>query len=100
MSVWGKPELRNDPRYKDDPTRTLYQAELRKEIERWTSQKTVEEVCDLLLNAGVPASPIHDLQQATQSEHAKVRAVLTHLDDGGNTISVSTCFSLMGTNLM
>lgn len=79
----GKPELRNDSRYKDDPTRTLYQAELRKEIERWTSQKTVEEVCDLLLNAGVPASPIHDLQQATQSEHAKVRAVLTHLDDGG-----------------
>ena len=40
-------------------------------------------MCDLLLNAGVPASPIHDLQQATQSEHAQVRQVLTYLNDGG-----------------
>lgn len=78
-----QPTLRDNPHYKDDPTRTLYQAELRIEIEQWTSQKTVEEVCDLLLNAGVPASPIHNLQQATQSEHAKVRQVLTYLDDGG-----------------
>ncbi|WP_368877621.1 CaiB/BaiF CoA transferase family protein [Providencia vermicola] len=79
----GRPELRNDPRYKDDPTRTLYHADLRKEIEHWTSQKTVEEVCEQLLNAGVPASPIQNLQQATQSEHAKARQVLTYLDDGG-----------------
>lgn len=79
----GRPTLRDDPRYKDDPTRTIYQAELRKEIEHWTLQKTVEQVCDLLLNAGVPASPIHNLQQATQSEHAKVRQVLTYLNDGG-----------------
>ncbi|OAT52786.1 CaiB/BaiF CoA transferase family protein [Providencia heimbachae] len=79
----GKPLLSQDSRYIDDPTRTVNQAELRKEIENWTKEQTVEEVCDLLLNAGVPASPIHDLQQATQSEHAHVRQVLTHLNDGG-----------------
>ena len=79
----GKPDLSSDPRYLDDPTRTIYQAELRQEIECWTGQRSVEDVCDLLLNAGVPASPIHNLQQATQSEHAKVRQVLTHLNDGG-----------------
>ncbi|MTC71222.1 CoA transferase [Providencia sp. wls1919] len=79
----GKPELSQDPRYLNDPTRTVNQAALREEIERWTGTKSVEEVCDLLLNAGVPASPIHNLQQATQSEHAEVRQVLTHLNDGG-----------------
>ncbi|MEQ5126195.1 CoA transferase [Providencia alcalifaciens] len=79
----GKPELSQDPRYLNDPTRTVNQAALREEIERWTGSKSVEEVCDLLLNAGVPASPIHNLQQATQSEHAEVRQVLTHLNDGG-----------------
>ncbi|MEX9938915.1 CaiB/BaiF CoA transferase family protein [Providencia rettgeri] len=78
-----KPQLCHDPRYGDDPSRTQYQAELRKEIESWTRQKTVEEVCDILLNAGVPASPIHNLHQATQSEHAEVRKVLTYLNDGG-----------------
>lgn len=79
----GKPELSQDPRYLNDPTRTVNQAALREEIESWTGTKNVEEVCDLLLNAGVPASPIHNLQQATQSEHAEVRQVLTHLNDGG-----------------
>ncbi|WP_265497935.1 CaiB/BaiF CoA transferase family protein [Providencia rustigianii] len=78
-----KPTLSQDHRYRDDPTRTINQAALRQEIECWTEQKSVEEVCDLLLNAGVPASPIHNLQQATQSEHAQVRQVLTHLHDGG-----------------
>lgn len=79
----GKTHLCQDPRYQDDPSRTQNHAALRAEIENWTGHKTVEEVCDLLLNAGVPASPIHNLQQATQSEHAQVRQVLTQLDDGG-----------------
>nr|WP_282558988.1 CoA transferase [Providencia alcalifaciens] len=78
-----KPELPQDSRYLNDPVRTINQAALRQEIEDWTGTKSVEEVCDLLLNAGVPASPIHNLQQATQSEHAQVRQVLTHLNDGG-----------------
>ncbi|WP_369308716.1 CaiB/BaiF CoA transferase family protein [Providencia rettgeri] len=78
-----KAHLCQDPRFQDDPSRTCHHGELRSEIEGWTAQKTVNEVCDLLLNAGVPASPIHNLQQATQSEHAKVRQVLTYLNDGG-----------------
>lgn len=79
----GKMHLCQDSRFQDDPSRTRHHGELRGEIEGWTAQKTVDEVCDLLLNAGVPASPIHNLQQATQSEHAQVRQVLTHLNDGG-----------------
>lgn len=79
----GKMHLCKDSRFQDDPSRTRHHGELRGEIEGWTAQKTVDEVCDLLLNAGVPASPIHNLQQATQSEHAQVRQVLTHLNDGG-----------------
>ncbi|HGN1704377.1 TPA: CaiB/BaiF CoA transferase family protein [Providencia rettgeri] len=79
----GKNALCQDSRYANDPSRTRHQAELRIEIESWTSQRTVDEVCDLLLNAGVPASPIHNLYQATQSEHAQVRQVLTYLNDGG-----------------
>nr|WP_282560717.1 CoA transferase [Providencia sp. R33] len=79
----GKTHLCQDSRFQDDPSRTRHHGELRAEIEGWTAQKTVDEVCDLLLNAGVPASPIHNLQQATQSEHAQVRQVLIHLNDGG-----------------
>lgn len=79
----GKMHLCQDSRFQDDPSRTRHHGELRAEIEGWTAQKTVDEVCDLLLNAGVPASPIHNLQQATQSEHAQVRQVLIHLNDGG-----------------
>lgn len=75
-------ELANDPRFADDPSRTRNEQALRAEIEAWTGQRSVEQACDLLLDAGVPASPVWNLAEATGSEQAQVRQLLVQPADG------------------
>lgn len=72
----GRAELADDPRFADDPARTRNEQALRAEIEGWTGQRSVEQACDLLLDAGVPASPVWNLAEATGSEQAQVRQLL------------------------
>lgn len=72
----GRPELGNDPRFADDPQRTLNEPALRAEIETWTRQLSVDQVCDILLDAGVPSSPVWNLAQAAESEQAQARQLL------------------------
>ncbi|WP_371230320.1 CaiB/BaiF CoA transferase family protein [Pseudomonas sp. QE6] len=72
----GRAELADDPRFADDPSRTRNEQALRAEIEAWTTQRGVEQACDLLLDAGVPASPVWNLAEATGSEQAQVRQLL------------------------
>lgn len=69
----GQPELASDARFIDDSQRTLHEPALHAAIESWTAQHSVEQLCDGLLDAGVPSSPVWDLQQAASSEHARVR---------------------------
>lgn len=69
----GQPELVTDARFVNDTQRTLNEPALRAVIEAWTTQHKVEQLCDGLLDAGVPSSPVWDLAQAAGSEHARVR---------------------------
>ncbi|MNC51533.1 putative CoA-transferase [compost metagenome] len=72
----GKPGLATDPRFAEDPQRTLNEPALRAQIEHWTRQLSVEQACDILLDAGVPSSPVWNLAQAADSEQAHVRQLL------------------------
>lgn len=78
----GRAELADDPRFADDPSRTRNEQALRAEIEAWTGRHSVEQACDLLLDAGVPASPVWNLAEATGSEQAQVRQLLLQPGDG------------------
>ena len=69
----GQPALATDPRFVDDAGRTRHEPQLRAAIEAWTSQHSIEHLCDVLLDAGVPSSPVWDLAQAADSEQARVR---------------------------
>lgn len=73
------PELSSDERFTSDEQRCLHQGELKTIIEGWTSKYTVKEVCEKLDDAGVPASPIWDIKQLSQSEHAKERGLLLNM---------------------
>jgi CoA:oxalate CoA-transferase len=69
----GNAHLGCDPRFADDAQRTLNEPQVRAEIEAWTQGLNVEQVCDILLEAGVPASPVWNLAQAADSEQARAR---------------------------
>lgn len=74
-----------DPRFSTDPMRLAHQDELREEIERWTSVRTVDQAVRFLAEAGVPTAPILDVDQALHSEQATCRGILRSAPhpDGG-----------------
>lgn len=73
----GAPHLADDPHFASDASRCRHEADLRVEIEAWSSTRTVEEVNRLLGAAGIPVAPIRNLQEALESQHASHRGVLT-----------------------
>lgn len=87
-----QPELVTDSRFIDDDSRTRNEQQLKQCIERWSMTFSVAELCDRLLDAGVPASPINNLAQATQSEHAQARQLLVQPADNGNPLVVQPVF--------
>ncbi|MCY1328224.1 Acetyl-CoA:oxalate CoA-transferase [compost metagenome] len=76
-----RPALADDPRFADDTSRTANEGALRREIEGWTGSRSVEQICDLLLDAGVPSSPVWNLAEATSCEQARARQLLVQPDD-------------------
>lgn len=55
--------------YKDTPDRVEHHEELKVIVEEWTKQRTVADVVKTLLDAGVPAAPINNIEQVVQDPH-------------------------------
>jgi CoA:oxalate CoA-transferase len=70
------PELADDPRFASDTSRCAHEAELRVRIEQWAATRSVADVNATLSDAGIPAAPIQNIQQALDSEHARTRGLL------------------------
>ncbi len=72
----GEPGLADDPRFVTNAARAQHEPELKKAIERWSMQHSVDECVASCARADIPAGPVWDLQQATTSEHARARDLL------------------------
>lgn len=62
-NVMGRPELIEDPRFKEVKDRVANHAAMREEIVPWTQQHTIDEVDKLLNDAGCPACPVNTLDR-------------------------------------
>lgn len=78
--VMEMPELNDDPRFSTDIQRTIHEVELKKIIEQWLSQYTVEQAVELINNSGVPSSPILNIDEICESEHTQIREMLIELE--------------------
>jgi CoA:oxalate CoA-transferase len=72
----GQPGLAEDPRFTTNAARAKHEPELKKAIEAWTTQYSVDECVAACTRAEIPAGPVWDLRQATTSEHAVARGLL------------------------
>ncbi|MBF5012362.1 CaiB/BaiF CoA transferase family protein [Burkholderia pseudomultivorans] len=72
----GHPALIDDPRFASDASRCAHEAALRVCIEQWAATRSVADVNEQLGAAGIPVAPIRSVQQALESDHARVRRVL------------------------
>ncbi|MBI3964037.1 MAG: CoA transferase [Chloroflexi bacterium] len=78
----GRTDLLEDPTLQTGADRGKRQDDyLRPLIEEWAADKTRAEVTDILTKAGVPASPIQDVDDLFGCPHVAARQMLMTLDD-------------------
>lgn len=98
--VMGKKELAMDERYDKNPKRVEHYQEIKPIIEAWTLENSSEEAMDQLLEAGVPASPINNLEQVAHDPHANARKMFVHVEHpvAGDTLLNGSQFKMTVTD--
>lgn len=76
MAAIGKPEFTTDPRFQNNVGRTAHQEYLDKAIGDWTSQHTLEEVLNRMIETGVPSGPIYSAADIANDPHYQSRAMI------------------------
>nr|WP_294495618.1 CoA transferase [uncultured Mediterraneibacter sp.] len=77
----GKMELLEDERFNCNNSRVIHHAELKPVIEEWLRDKKVDEIVDLLLEAGIPAAPINTIDRVAKDPHiAGAREMFVEID--------------------
>jgi crotonobetainyl-CoA:carnitine CoA-transferase CaiB-like acyl-CoA transferase len=76
------PEIKDDPRFVDRPTRMIHREELRKAIEARLASRTAVEWDAILAEANVPAGPIFTLPEIAAHPQVEERQLLKTFDDG------------------
>ena len=74
------PEL-EDPDFDGNIKRVENHAKLKPIIEEWTQSRTIDEIVEILLAAGIPASPVNTIERVTKDPHiAGAREMFVELD--------------------
>lgn len=77
----GRPELIDDTRFLDNPSRVANRDELNVILQGWMSDKTLEQVMDLLVPAGGVVGPVYDIAQIVADPHYQARDDIIEVDD-------------------
>jgi crotonobetainyl-CoA:carnitine CoA-transferase CaiB-like acyl-CoA transferase len=72
----GVPELARDPRYADNPSRVTRREELVETLSARTRTLTTSDLLDRLRAAGVPAAPIHSMDQVLKAPQTEASGML------------------------
>jgi formyl-CoA transferase len=79
--IMGQPELGLKPEFDTNWKRVQAHAEVKVIVEAWTVTKTAKEIVDALLDAGVPAAPINNIEQVVNDPHiAGAREMFVEVD--------------------
>jgi crotonobetainyl-CoA:carnitine CoA-transferase CaiB-like acyl-CoA transferase len=77
--VIGRPELSSDPRFRTNSDRIANRPALAAEIEGELVKRPAAEWAELLLDAGVPSSPINTMAEVFADPHVLAREMLVEL---------------------
>jgi formyl-CoA transferase len=73
----GKEELMTDARFATNDNRTAHAAELHAIIEEWTSQRTKQDVMEILGRVGVPTGAVYDTLELQNDPFLRTRGTFT-----------------------
>ncbi|CAO3618542.1 unnamed protein product [Mucor fragilis] len=81
MNAIGRSDLTGE-RYKVNSDRVKEQAAIDGAISAWTSERTTDEVLDVLEKVSVPAGKIYDAKDIVEDEHINARGMIEHITVG------------------
>jgi formyl-CoA transferase len=76
----GREDLVDDPRFATNDARMAHRPELVQELEAALVRQDTDHWVEALLEAGVPAGPIHDYRQVFDDPHTQARAMEVELE--------------------
>jgi formyl-CoA transferase len=76
----GRDDLAEDPRFATNDVRMANRPELVAELESALAERDTDDWVTALLDAGVPAGPIHDYEQVFQDPHTHAREMLVEME--------------------
>lgn len=85
----GRPDLGRDPRFHNNAQRIGNRGALRAELEPLLQEEDGTALCDELLRQGIPAGPVHTLDQVLTHPHTRHREmVVDHAGERGTGIPI------------
>ncbi|WZL73210.1 CoA transferase [Clostridiaceae bacterium 35-E11] len=78
--IMKQPELMQDEKFCTDPNRVLNEKELKTIIEMWLGQFTVDEAIKVMMEQGIPCSPILNIEQVCKDPHIEAREMLVEVE--------------------
>jgi crotonobetainyl-CoA:carnitine CoA-transferase CaiB-like acyl-CoA transferase len=83
-----RPDLLADDRFEENADRVEHMDALEAEIEATLGERTTDEWMDILVDAGVPAGPVQDIEDALHNEQTDAREMVRTIEDDGDEIPV------------
>ncbi len=77
----GMPELAKDPRFCDNPSRTINAVALDAVIAEWSRTKTLDELDRMMIEADVPATRIYDISDIAADPQFRARGMVREVED-------------------
>lgn len=77
----GRTDLRDDDRFETNADRVEYMDELERELETTLRKRTTDEWIEVLVEeAGIPAGPVYEVEDALENEQIDARGTMTELE--------------------
>ena len=76
----NKTDLLKDPRFSTNPQRSENYQALKPIITHWSKIKTVQEVLDILLQAGVPVGEVNTIDKIVEDPNVKLREMIVEVE--------------------
>jgi crotonobetainyl-CoA:carnitine CoA-transferase CaiB-like acyl-CoA transferase len=95
-AAMGRPELAEDPRFRDHRARGEHQAELDGIVGEWTARLPADELLRVLREAAVPSGLLYGPDDMLADEHYRSRESIVDVDtDGYGTVTMQGVFPRM-----
>jgi crotonobetainyl-CoA:carnitine CoA-transferase CaiB-like acyl-CoA transferase len=80
MAAMGRPELADDPRFKDNTSRMQHAGELEQHIAQWTRTLAAQQLLDQLQALGVPSAKVARVSDLVQYPHLAHRGQIINME--------------------